>query len=77
MSSDSPHTISIQTETIELCQALKLEGLASSGGEAKVVIGNEQVQVNGETETRKRRKIGHGDSITFQGVTYQITGPNA
>lgn len=77
MSSDSTRTITIQSEVIELCQLLKFEGLASSGGEAKQVIANEQVKVNGETETRKRRKIRSGDTITFQGTTYLVAGPNA
>jgi len=77
MSSDSTNTITIQSEVIELCQLLKFEGLVSSGGEAKQVIANELVEVNGETETRKRRKIRSGDKITFQDSTYLVAGPTA
>ncbi len=77
MSSDSTTTITIQSDVIELCQILKFEGLVSSGGEAKQVIANELVRVNGETETRKRRKIHQGDMIEFQGASYLVAGPTA
>ncbi len=77
MSSISPTTITIQSEVIELCQILKFEGLVSSGGEAKQVIVNERVKVNGEIETRKRRKISHGDTIEYEGTTYLVAGPTA
>lgn len=77
MSSVTPTTITIQSEVIELCQALKFEGVVSSGGEAKQVIAAGLVKVNGETETRKRRKIAHGDTIEFQDITYLVAGPTA
>ncbi len=77
MSSISPTTITIQSEVIELCQILKFEGLVSSGGEAKQVIVNERVKVNGEIETRKRRKISHGDTIEYEGNAYLVAGPTA
>lgn len=77
MSSVSPTTITIQSEVIELCQILKFEGLVSSGGEAKQVIVNERVKVNGEIETRKRRKITHGDTIEYEGNSYLVVGPTA
>lgn len=77
MSATSPTTITIQSEVIELCQILKFEGLVSSGGEAKQVIVNELVKVNGEIETRKRRKISPGDSIEYQGSSYLVAGPTA
>ena len=77
MSTDSPNTISIHTEYIELYQALKLEGLASSGGEAKQVIANGLVEVNGSVDTRKRAKLRPGDTFTFQGDTFQIVSSNA
>lgn len=47
----------------ELHKILKLEGLVSSGGEAKYVISEGQVSVNGTVETRKRKKINSGDII--------------
>ena len=49
----------------ELYKILKFEGLVSSGAEAKKVIADGLVLVNGETETRKRKKIIAGDQIQF------------
>ena len=77
MTSESRRIITIQSDTIELSQLLKFEGLVSSGGEAKQVINDGFVAVNGETETRKRRKLVHSDSIEFNGETYQVEGPTA
>lgn len=50
---------------MELYKILKFEGLLPSGGEAKLAIADGMVQVNGEIETRKRRKIFSGDIIGF------------
>ena len=47
----------LTTEPVELYKILKFEGVVSSGGEAKFVIDDGQVLVNGEVETRKRKKI--------------------
>ncbi len=52
-------------EFIQLYKILKVEGLASSGGEAKAVIAAGQVLVNGAIETQKRKKIVAGDIIEF------------
>jgi len=57
----------------ELYKILKFEGLAASGGEAKQVIADGLVTVNGEIETRKRKKIVAGDTIIFNGNTLHIT----
>ncbi len=57
----------IRSEPVELVKLLKFEGLVGSGGEAKIVITNGLVTVNGEVETRKRRKIVAGDLIEFAG----------
>lgn len=57
----------IRSEPVELVKLLKFEGLVGSGGEAKIVITDGQVTVNGEVETRKRRKIVAGDVIEFAG----------
>ncbi len=62
-----PETISIREAPIELCQLLKFAGFTETGGEAKLVITQEQVSVNGEIETRKRRKIVGGDRVEFDG----------
>ncbi|MEP5569441.1 MAG: RNA-binding S4 domain-containing protein [Halioglobus sp.] len=55
----------ITREPVELYKILKFEGLVASGGEAKSVISEGLVAVNGNTETRKRRKIVAGDTIEF------------
>lgn len=60
-------TVEITREPVELCKILKFEGLVSTGGEAKLLIGDGQVAVNGAVETRKRRKILDGDTIEFRG----------
>lgn len=70
------HVLEINTDTIELYKVLKLEGLASSGGEAKLVIADGQVRVNGEVETRKRKKIVAGDLIKFAGELISIHRKN-
>ena len=53
------------TEPVELYKILKFEGMATSGGEAKSIIADGRVIVNGKLETRKRRKIVSGDIIEF------------
>lgn len=50
-------------EPVELFKLVKFEGLAESGGAAKQMIEQEMVFVNGEIETRKRKKIMAGDVI--------------
>jgi len=49
-----------------------MENLATSGGEAKCMIADGQVTVNGEIETRKRKKIFPGDIVEFAGHRLQI-----
>lgn len=53
---------------VELYKILKFENLAASGGEAKYLIADGFVRVNGEVETRKRRKIYPGDRIEMEGI---------
>jgi len=59
--------ITIKDREIELFKLLKFAGLVQSGGEAKHVIEAEQVSVNGEIETRKRKKIGNDDVVAYGG----------
>ncbi|MBX9671531.1 MAG: RNA-binding S4 domain-containing protein [Candidatus Obscuribacterales bacterium] len=54
-------------EKIRLDQFLKLKNITQSGGEAKHVIQNGEVKVNGETETRRGRKLHPGDLIEVFG----------
>ena len=55
----------LESEFVELYKILKFEGLADSGGDAKQAIAEGLVSVNGEVETRKRKKIRAGDQIDF------------
>lgn len=64
--------VTIAYEPVELYKILKFESLVASGGEAKMVIGEGQVTVNGEIETRKRRKIVAGDIIAYGGETLRV-----
>lgn len=57
--------VEITKEPVELYKLLKFEGMAASGGEAKFFISEGLVLVNGEIETRKRKKIISGDTIEF------------
>ena len=53
----------IRGESIRLGQALKLSGLAESGGEARALIEDGAATVNGEVETRRGRQLRHGDVV--------------
>ena len=54
-------------DSIRLDQFLKLRGVAGSGGQAKVLIQNGQVTVNGDVETRRGRKLQPGDVVIALG----------
>ena len=64
--------IEINHEPVELYKILKFEAIVSSGGEAKSVISEGMVLLNGKVETQKRKKIVSGDVIEFQGQKYKI-----
>ncbi|SFG76069.1 ribosome-associated protein [Lachnospiraceae bacterium C7] len=59
-------------EFIKLGQALKKAGLVESGVEAKSVILDGLVKVNGEVDTRRGKKLYDGDIVTFEGETIKI-----
>lgn len=59
-------------EYIELNKLLKLTGVVESGGFANMVISDEAVVVNGEVETRKRKKCRAGDIVAFNGDKIDI-----
>jgi ribosome-associated protein len=65
--------VEITKEPVELYKILKFEGLVTTGGEAKLLIGDGQVTVNGEIETRRRKKIVDGDVIAFRGEEIQVS----
>lgn len=58
--------IKIRDEFIKLGQALKLAGVVEDGVEAKHAIQDGLVQVNGEVDQRRGRKVYEGDVITFE-----------
>lgn len=64
--------IFIHTEFIKLDSLLKLAGLVETGGEAKLLIQNGQVEVNGEVCTMRGKKLRPGDSVTLDGRTVAI-----
>ena len=64
--------IEITAEPIELYKLLKLENVVASGGEAKYVIAEGLVRVNGEIETRKRKKIYAGDVVAFGDLNFTV-----
>ena len=64
--------VQITKEPVELYKILKFEGLVTTGGEAKLLIGDGQVTVNGEIETRRRRKMVSGDVIVFRGDQLRV-----
>ena len=66
--------IHIKDEFIKLGQALKLAGLVENGVEAKIVIQNGEVLVNGEPDLRRGKKLVPGDTLSFRGEEIRIEG---
>ena len=64
--------IFLRDEFIKLGQALKAAGFVESGVEAKEVIQDGLVLVNGEVETRRGRKLYEGDVVSFENKTIKI-----
>ena len=64
--------ITIKDEYIKLGQALKLAGLVGSGVDAKFVIQDGQVKVNGEVNTRRGKKLYSGDNFEFEGTLVTV-----
>ena len=67
-----PRDVPVRGVPIELCQLLKFGGLAATGGEAKAHISAGKVQVNGVTETQKRKQLQAGDRVSFDGQTLVV-----
>lgn len=64
--------IYLRDEFIKLGQALKAAGFVESGVEAKEVIQEAKVLVNGEVDTRRGRKLYEGDVVSFENKTIEI-----
>lgn len=63
----------IRDGMIRLGQALKLANLAEDGAQARALVENGQVQVNGEVETRRGRQLHPGDVVAAGGAAVRIT----
>ena len=64
--------IDVSSQPIELYKVFKIANLVSGGGEAKHIISEGYVAVNGELETRKRRKMYDGDFFEFNQEYYVV-----
>jgi ribosome-associated protein len=62
----------ITTEYIKLDSALKMAGLAATGGEAKLLVAGGDVRVNGDVETRRGRKLRPGDMVSVAGESFEV-----
>ena len=70
---DAAVPVSISTEYIKLQDAMKFANVVYSGGEAKALIQEGQVLVNGEVCTMRGKKLYNGDTFTFMDQTYLIS----
>jgi ribosome-associated protein len=64
--------VQIRGETIRLGQLLKVAGIADSGGEAKTLIADGSVRVNGEVERRRGRQLHAGDELAAAGQELRL-----
>ena len=69
--------IPIHTEFIKLQDFMKFANIVESGGMAKTLILDEQVQVNGELCTMRGKKLRPGDTVTFMGNHWRVTDHEA
>ncbi len=72
-----PFDVSIRDESIRLGQFLKLANLVESGAEAKPVIADGAVLVNGEVETRRGRQLVKGDVVTLGPQSARVSDESA
>ena len=66
-------TIEITTEYIKLQDLLKFAAIASTGGEAKIMVQEGEVRVNGEVCTQRGKKIRPGDDVLVDGQHYTVS----
>lgn len=62
----------MNNDFIKLDQFLKWQGIVQTGGEAKIIIKQGEVTVNGEIETRRGKKLRTGDRVSLGGVSYEV-----
>lgn len=70
--SSEPRIVNVREEPIELSQLLKFSGLTGTGGEAKRMIMEGEVFLNGRVETQKGKKILAGDRVRFRNETVLV-----
>ncbi|WP_261663573.1 RNA-binding S4 domain-containing protein [Deinococcus sp. Marseille-Q6407] len=61
-----------EMDSMDLQDFLKVEGLVETGGEAKFRIQGGEVRLNGEVETRRRRKVQRGDVVEIYGERVEV-----
>ncbi len=64
--------IKIKTEFIKLDQFIKYVGVADSGAEAKSIVSEELIKVNGQVELQRGKKLRSGDKIEIKGKAFEI-----
>lgn len=69
---NAPQTVKIQTEFIKLEAALKFANVTATGGEAKILILEGRIQVNGETCLMRGKKLYPGDIFSFENQSFVI-----
>jgi ribosome-associated protein len=72
-----PRAVPIREEVIRLGQLLKLAGLADSGGEARALLEQGAVTVNGEAEARRGRQLRAGDVVAVGDEAVRVAGASA
>lgn len=70
----SAREVRIRGDVIRLGQLLKLAGVVGGGGEAKVLLAEGDVRVNGEPEDRRGRQLGPGDVVVAEGEELRVMG---
>lgn len=64
--------IKIKDDYIKLCQAMKLAGLIDTGADAKFIIQDGKVKVNGQVELQRGKKLRPGDTFEYEGKTVTV-----
>lgn len=70
---ESTFNLAENEEFIQLNQLLKIEQIAQTGGHAKILIEEGEIKVNGEVESRIRRKLRRGDVVTHEAIKVTIS----
>ena len=70
------HNIKIHTEFIRLDDLLKLAGEVATGGHAKFIIQNGEVELNGEICTMRGKKLRNGDTVKYKDREYRVVNEN-